>query len=162
MRTYSGNITRLEPNEVFVFGCNEAGFHGAGAAGYATFGEAGNVWRKHGYDEWPQGTKGMWTEKGVIGPQQGTVGKSFGVVTILRPGQKRSVTPDFTELFACCEDYPHFIFYLAQEGVTGLNGWTPEEMADFLLATGDIPDNLYIHESFAPFVSKSKPSSPSA
>jgi len=33
-RVYTGKITKLEPNQVFVFGSNLQGFHGAGAAGY--------------------------------------------------------------------------------------------------------------------------------
>ena len=33
----SGNIARLEPNEIFVFGSNEAGQHGGGAALQAHF-----------------------------------------------------------------------------------------------------------------------------
>lgn len=43
---YYGNIVKLQENDVFVMGTNEKGFHGAGAAGYASFGISGNVWRK--------------------------------------------------------------------------------------------------------------------
>lgn len=32
MRTTSNNITKLEPNEIFVFGSNLSGIHGGGAA----------------------------------------------------------------------------------------------------------------------------------
>ena len=40
------NITKLLPNEVFVFGDNEAGIHGAGAALIA-FKKFGAVWGIH-------------------------------------------------------------------------------------------------------------------
>ncbi len=32
MRITPNNITKLEPNQIFVFGSNESGIHGAGAA----------------------------------------------------------------------------------------------------------------------------------
>ena len=32
MRYHDGNITKLEPNEIFCYGANLAGIHGAGAA----------------------------------------------------------------------------------------------------------------------------------
>lgn len=35
LKVTPNNVTKLEPNEVFVFGSNLAGIHGAGAAKYA-------------------------------------------------------------------------------------------------------------------------------
>jgi len=45
MRVYKGLITTLGNNQVFVFGSNANGFHGAGAAGWAMLHVAGNSWR---------------------------------------------------------------------------------------------------------------------
>ena len=151
MKTYSGFITTLADNEVFVFGANLQGFHGAGSAGYATFGESGNVWRKHGYDKLPDGTKGRWNVKGRIGPMIGIEGKSYGLPTVTRCGAKRSLEPDFAPLFDCCRRNPQWTFYFAQEGKMGLNGWSPQEMASFMRRAGDLPPNLLLSESFAPF-----------
>jgi hypothetical protein len=44
MRFTPNNISHLEDNEVFVFGSNEAGIHGAGAARLA-FEKFGAVWK---------------------------------------------------------------------------------------------------------------------
>ena len=38
-------ITELKSNEVFIFGSNKNGFHGAGSAGYAQRGDSKNNWR---------------------------------------------------------------------------------------------------------------------
>ena len=152
MLTYSGNITVLKENEVFVFGANLEGFSGAGSAGYATFGEFGNVWRKYNYDKLPNGTKGKWNVKGKIGPMVGTEGKSYGLPTVTKCGAKRSLEIDFIPLFECCRRNPTWIFYFAQEGKVGLNGWTPQEIIEFMRRAGDIPDNFSIHESLAKFL----------
>ena len=152
MKTYSGLITNLKDNEVFIFGCNLSGFHGAGSAGYASFNETGNVWRKYGYGGWPNGTKGKWNVKGKTGAMIGTEGKSYGLPTVTRCGAKRSLQPDFAPLYECCKRNPQWTFYLAQEGQTGLNGWTPKEMAAFMHKAGPIPSNLAVSDSFAPYL----------
>ena len=63
-KTYEGFVKSLEPNQVFVFGSNLDGFHGAGSAGYASFNEGGNVWRKYNYGSLKDGTQGKWNVKG--------------------------------------------------------------------------------------------------
>lgn len=151
MKTYSGIITSLASDEVFVFGANLQGFHGAGSAGYATFGESGNVWRKHGYDKLPNGTKGRWNVKGKTGPMMGLYGKSYGLPTVARCGAKRSLEIDFKPLFDCCIRNPQWTFYFAQEGRIGLNGWTPLEIVGFMRKAGDIPPNLAISITLAPY-----------
>jgi hypothetical protein len=63
------------------------GFHGSGAAGFASFGESGNVWRKYDYDKKPVGWKGQWNVKGVAeGLQAGTKGRSYALPTVGFPG----------------------------------------------------------------------------
>jgi len=152
MKTFPGIISDLADDEVFVFGANLDGFHGAGSAGYASFGESGNVWRKHNYAAWPDGKRGCWNAKGRIGPMQGTHGKSYGLPTVTKCGAKRSLKIDFKPLFECCARNPGWTFYFAQEGKVGLNGWTPEEIAGFAREAGEWPDNLVPSESFAPFI----------
>jgi len=152
VKTYKGRITELKDDEVFVFGANVAGFHGAGSAGFATFGEPGNVWRNYNYDAWPAGSKGRWTVKGRTGPMVGTQGKGYGLPTVTRCGAKRSLRIDFRPLFECCARNPGWTFYFAQEGRVGLNGWTPSEIAEMAAEAGPWPDNLVVSESFAPFL----------
>ena len=152
MRTYNGPIKQLREDEVFVFGANVSGFHGAGAAGYASFGVPGNRWREFDYGSKPAGWLGKWNVKGRVGLMEGREGRSYGLVTVERPGARRSLVPDFRPLYACCLEHPEWTFYLAQEGRTGLNGWSPVEMAGFMHDAGPIPPNLILSSNFAPFL----------
>ncbi len=94
-------ITELAPDEVFVFGSNSTGFHGAGAAGYAMRGPSAatvnwrnDPWFKSAMGSLPgsQARKGLWAVYGVArGHQEGTQGESYAIETVVRPGAKRSV-----------------------------------------------------------------------
>lgn len=92
-------ITTLAPEQVFVFGSNASGFHGAGSAGQAMRGDACNTWR---HDpaflramKSPVGSAGrvgLWAVYGVArGPMLGTSGKSYAVQTVTDTGKKRSL-----------------------------------------------------------------------
>ena len=91
IKTYKSPKLTLSEDEVFVFGANSFGWHGAGAAGFASFGEIGNVWRECSYADKLNGWKGKWNEKGKLGPQIGTEGKSYAIPTVTRAGAKRSI-----------------------------------------------------------------------
>jgi len=153
IQTYQFPKLTLADDEVFVFGSNsENGFHGAGAAGYASFGEFGNVWRKHEYDKKPNGWKGKWNVKGAsVGPQKGTEGKSYAIPTVTRPGEKRSIPLDIIQqsvkvFYDFAKSRPHLKFFVAQENKIGLNGYGPEEMATCYC--GNITENIYFDEEF--------------
>ncbi len=158
-------ITHLAPNQVFVFGSNTGGFHGAGSAGYAMRGTAANTWRTDKTFlramQAPIGHPdriGRWAVYGIArGWQQGYEGASYAIQTIQRPGEKRS-TP-LSEI----EDQIADLFYWARQHSdnevlftpvgTGLSGWTAEEMADtlkravkrfdYVPKNAVIPDDLY-------------------
>lgn len=153
MKTYKGLITSLGPNEVFVFGANQLGWHGAGAAGFATFGEPGNVWRKYNYDKWPDGAKGKWNVKGQSrGFMEGTEGISYAIPTVTRCGAKRSISlntiKEYINIFnRVARMNPELTFYVAQGSTQGLCGYTPEEMASAWRM--EWPDNVYFEEEFA-------------
>lgn len=151
INTYSKFITSLSDDEVFVFGANLQGFHGAGSAGFASFGESGNVWRKHDYGSKPDGWKGLWNVKGKIGAQVGRKGKSYALPTVTKCGAKCSLIPDFQPLYECCLRNPSLKFYFAQTATTGLNGYSASQMAKFI-TQHPIPSNFYIHSSMLPFV----------
>lgn len=150
-------ITELRPNEVFVFGSNAQGFHGAGAAGLACRGDARNNWRE---DEWflkamrsPPGSPdrvGKWAVLGVAeGYQEGREGKSFSVVTIAYPGQPRSIGRwqiylQLIELWRFAIDHPWLTFLVTRLG-EGNAGYTREEMRevwDYLLQHHGRHDNI--------------------
>ncbi len=154
MKTYSGLITHLKENEVFIYTSNLQGFNGAGSAGYASFNEAGNVWRKYGYDKWPNGTKGKWNVKGIAeGFMEGTDGKSYAIPTVTKCGAKRSIPLNkIVGAISCFYEFvvenPQYTFYIAQAATPGLNGYSPQEMAD-CYRSFTWPDNVYFEEEFA-------------
>ncbi len=151
-------ITSLKPNQVFVFGSNDAGFHGAGAAGFACRGDAKNTWRQ---DHWfnkalnaPLNSpirQGKWAVVGrARGLQIGREGKSYAIVTITRPGYKRStplvsIRDDIIELFYFASLSPFYEFLMTPIGA-GLAGYVNSEMADTfhkaIKKHGKLPPNI--------------------
>jgi hypothetical protein len=153
MRTYKGLITKLKDNEVFVFGANSFGYHGAGAAAYAT---CGAMRAPSSYYNTPNGTKGKWNIKGHTGHMQGQEGQSYGLVTIIRPGKpqsldKRFLADNIEELYEFAEENPKLDFKIAQSCDIGLCGYTPYELAE-LYAQYVIPPNIIFEEGFAEMV----------
>lgn len=122
-------ITKLEPNEIFVFGSNSTGFHGAGTAGQAMRGDSKNTWRADPVflraKAAPVGHPdriGKWAIYGVArGFQQGHEGASYAIETIVRPAQLRStplsvIEAQFVELFAYAEAHPELRFLMTPVG----------------------------------------------
>lgn len=159
INTYKSPKLTLAEDEVFTFGSNSFGWHGGGAAGYASFNENGAIggpdaiWRKHEYDKKPNGWKGKWNVKGVpVGPQVGTEGKSYAIPTVTRAGARRSISlcdikNSIEKFYTFAKSRPHLKFFVAQENKTGLNGYLPTELAE--IYSGDIPSNVYFDEGFA-------------
>jgi hypothetical protein len=153
MKTYKGHVTTLAENQVFVFGSNLDGFHGAGSAGFATFGIPGNHWRRFDYHKLANGTPGKWNIKGVgRGLQKGTHGMSYALPTVTKAGAKRSRTlteirADIELLYETARSHPDLEFLIAQENKMGLNGYTPEEMA-WVFEDSNMPENVVFEESF--------------
>lgn len=135
-------ITELKPNEVFVFGSNASGFHGAGAAGVAYKGSSANDWRSN--KEFLEALKspmesnlriGKWAKLGVArGYQEGLEGKSWGIVTVVKPGMKRSISRkdiynQLEELWDYAAKAPKLTFYITPLG-ENLAGYTHAEMKE--------------------------------
>lgn len=159
----------LLPNEVFCFGSNGGGFHGGGAAGYAMRGGANKKnWR---YDEEfksiVDGTttdkRGRWAVFGQArGLQEGHEGKSWGIVTVERPGMLgyvtlRSITKEFSELFQFADNRQDLRFYVTKMGLSrewgGLSFfemWQMQAVFTVLHATKMIPDNVVLPQEFDP------------
>lgn len=154
MKTYQGHIEKLDFNEVFVFGSNLDGFHGGGAAGYASFNIAGNHWRKFDYASKPIGWQGKWNVKGCAeGLQHGTNGISYAIPTVTKAGMKRSrslqdIKTSIEKFYNFAKNNPQYKFFVAQENKVGLNGYLPIEMAN-IFKSHSIPDNVYFQEDFA-------------
>ena len=154
MQAYEEYISELGYYDVFVFGSNKNdGFHGAGSAGFATFNKSGNHWREEGYAGWPHGAKGAWNVKGCgEGFQKGKIGKSYALPTVTKAGAKRSRTPEeisisVKSLYAFALSQPQLRFLIAQDAKMGLNGYSPDEMADMFLCM-KIPNNVFFFRPF--------------
>jgi hypothetical protein len=153
MKSYSKYITDLKDDEVFCFTSNLEGFHGAGSAGYASFGEFGNVWRKYDYHLKPDGWLGKWNIKGQSeGLQQGREGKSYAIPSVTKPGAKRSIPKkqlkqNIQKFYRFAESMPDWKFYVAQDAKPGYNGYSVEEMVE-MWSVEHPPDNVYFYEPF--------------
>jgi hypothetical protein len=166
MRAYGLSVAKLQKNEVFVFGSNwdgkRGGFHGAGAAGFASFGVSGNRWREFDYDRKPNGWQGKWNVKGVgEGLQAGTEGTSYALPIVTRPGAKRSLThqqivENIRKMYVCASANPGLRFLVAgsKMGSQPLCGYTHDEICSMYVEAGPIPSNVFFSDSYAASVSE--------
>lgn len=150
---YEEYVKYLKRNEVFVFGSNLAGFHGAGSAGFASFGKSGNRWREEGYADKPHGWVGYWNVKGCgEGFQIGREGCSYAIPTVTQAGKKRSRTPEeikvsIRSFYAFAQATLDWKYYVAQDVEGGLNGYSAGEMARMYNCL-PIPENVYFYKPF--------------
>ena len=130
-KTYSGQITKLESNQIFVFGSNTQGRHGKGAALFAK--------QKCG---------------AIYGQAKRQQGQSYAICT---KDLTKSIHPsvpyyDIKEqifnLYQFAINNPTLEFLVAYNGTsTNLNGYTNQEMAD-MFNQQPIPSNIIFEESF--------------
>jgi len=118
-RTSPRRITDLAEGEVFVFGSNASGAHGAGAAltAYERFGAI-----------WGQG--------------RGLQGQSYGIDTM---SGWDALVADVRDFLGFAREHPELTFLLTPVG-TGIAGWSATEVAPLF---ADAPDNVLLPESFA-------------
>ena len=120
------NITSLKKNQIFVFGSNEAGFHGAGAAKLAHK-KFGAIW----------------------GVGFGMTGQTYAIPT--KDLQIRTLSLDKIEYYITlfiteAMEYPDFDFLVTKIGC-GLAGYSETQIAN-LFAGKFIPQNIKLPESF--------------
>lgn len=127
------NITKLEENEIFVFGSNFGGRHGKGAALTAL--------RKFG---------------AVYGQSHGLMGRSYGIPTMSRNFKPLSISEIKEQVNIFIEvalfEYPNLKFLVTQIGC-GLGGKKPKDIAPMFR---DTPDNVYLPKSFLNILWKSQ------
>lgn len=132
MTYYTGTITALSPQGIFVFGSNTQGRHGKGAALTARklFGA-------------------------VYGQARGRQGQSYAIVTkdLTKPYNEPSVSKeDIRKEIATLYDYarenPELNFFVAYSGNgVNLNNYSNEEMAE-MFNQPPIPSNIIFEENF--------------
>jgi uncharacterized protein YeaO (DUF488 family) len=133
-------ITKLKQDQVFVFGSNLNGFHGAGAAGFAQRGTPKNNWRQDqtflkALRSPPDSLlrQGMWSYLGQgRGYQEGSEGASYAIATVTKPRARRSIPlqeilVQLKELGSFARSHPEKTFFCAISG-GGYNGYSRQEI----------------------------------
>ncbi len=120
------NITDLKENEVFVFGSNEAGFHGGGAAKLAH--------NKFGAQ--------MYKGEGLFGKSYAIPTKDKSIETL--PVENISKYVDKFIEFASI--YPGTKFFVTEIGC-GLAGYSPKDIAPLFKETIKL-ENIHLPERF--------------
>ena len=105
-------ITRLKPNEIFVFGSNLAGMHGGGAARIA-YEEFGAKW----------------------GVGVGRTGQCYAIPTM--QGGVETIKPYVDEFIEYAKRHPELTFLVTRIGC-GIAGFTDEQMAPLFAAARDL------------------------
>jgi hypothetical protein len=144
MKTYKGYIGQLDSNQVFCFGSNPEGRHGAGTAKIAV---------DHYGAKWKVG-------RGLMGQSYGLVTKNlraffYEVETGIEYelAGRRSVSIEhiehnIKELYEFAIENPEMEFFIAYTPYGKLlNGYTIEEMAKMFCCI-NIPDNIVFNEDF--------------
>lgn len=136
MKTYSGLITSLPANGVFVFGSNTEGRHGKGAALIAK--------NKFGAN---------------YGQAKGLQGNSYAIITKdLRKKKHPSrnmweIEEEIAQLYDFAVKHPELDFYVAyQAGDEHLNGYSDKLMAFMFGFHEQLPDNIIFEEKFGALV----------
>lgn len=147
VKTYSGLITKLAPNQVFVFGSNPVGINGNPTKGT---GGAALVATKN---EWVKQNEKM-------DNRLSDSGKSWGLTTVAYPGQKKSKTPEqikqgIAKLYEYAKANPIKELLVAYTGTgTNLNGYSNKELAE-MFSSFPIPPNVVFEEQFATLLTDS-------
>ena len=126
MKTTPENILTLEPHQVFVFGSNRAGRHGAGAAKLAH--------RKFGA-KWGQGDGFMGQSYGIS-----TKDRNLGVLSV------RQIEIGVDRLLRFAEAHPELEFLVTKIGC-GLAGYSAKEIRA-CFAGKVIPANVALPAEF--------------
>ena len=114
-------ITKLQPDEIFVFGSNLAGMHGGGAArlAYQRFGAV-----------WGQGV--------------GLQGQSYAIPTM--QGGVETIQPYVDEFIEFAKQHPQLKFLVTEIGC-GIAGFSPSEIATLFEQAREVK-NIYLPERF--------------
>lgn len=121
MRVTSNYITKLEPNEVFVFGSNLQGRHGGGAA-RAALDKFGAIW----------------------GQGVGMQGQSYAIPTM--HGGPDAIKPYVDEFIEYAKQHPEKKFLVTPIGC-GIAGFTPQEIAPLFKEAKPL-ENVWLPEDF--------------
>ena len=114
-------ISKLNPNEIFVFGSNLAGMHGGGAAWIA-------------YERFAA----------IMGQGVGLQGQSYAIPTM--QGGVETIKPYVDEFIEFASKHPEYKFLVTKIGC-GIAGFRVEEIAPLFAGAIDM-DNVILPEDF--------------
>lgn len=144
-------VKHLKPNEVFIFGSNAQGRHGAGAAKAAlSFGA------KYGVGRGLQGQSYALITKNL---KEGFKEKATGIVYNkegYRSVSRKQIESNIKELYKLAKKWPERLFYCPYKYETyasgapkkSLNGYNCREMAKMFCCVDNIPSNIIFHDSY--------------
>lgn len=144
MTFYYGQITKLESNEIFVFGSNPEGRHGKGSAKIAkdSFGAQYGIGRGLTGTCWALPTKNLTANY---------FEKSTGITYSLcgeKSLSKEQIQDNIKDLYKFAEEKWNCKFYIAYNyNTTNLNGYSVDDMFE-MFSFYKIPNNIIFHESF--------------
>lgn len=146
-------INNIENNQIFCFGSNPEGRHGAGAAKTAMkFGAKYGKGRGLVGNTYALITKNL--TAGFIEKETGIQYNNESYKSV----SEFDIRKNIADMYACAEQHPDKEFLLAysyemwQNGnpKKSLNGYTSMEMANMLFDDQNVPDNIVFNESFKP------------
>lgn len=142
VNTYEGKISKLEDNQIFVFGSNPIGINGNPSKG-----TGGAALVAHNIAGVKQGEK--------MDNKLSNSGKAWGITTVTGPGKPLSKTPEeikegIRKLYDYALQNPNKEFLVAYQGKTGknLNGYTNQQLADMFTHTL-VPPNVKFEKEFS-------------
>jgi len=144
MKFYNGFINKLTENQIFVFGSNPEGRHGAGTAKIAKdkFGA------EYGNGRGPQGQSYALPTKNL---KQNYFEVSSGITYNVAGMRSISIDQIISNLkdlysYAIENDTKEFLIAYTYEGMN-LNGYSGDEMFE-MFSTIDIPENIIFNDTF--------------
>lgn len=152
MKTYHGLVMSLEPNQVFVFGSNPEGRHGAGAAKAAmAYGAIYGIGRGHMGQTYGLVTKNL----------KPNYTEALSDITYIKAGErsvsKVQIVINIFHLYLYASKHPELDFLIGYtvSDTPNLNGYTTKEMAE-MFAISPIPDNIVFNDEFYVLVNEYK------
>jgi ribA/ribD-fused uncharacterized protein len=143
-KTYEGKIEKLAPNQVYVFGSNPEGRHGAGSALDAR-NKFGAI---YGNGRGEQGQSYALVTKNLT---PGYTEKSTGI-TYEKAGEKsiskEQITNNIKDLYKIASENPEKEYVVAyKKDSKNLNGYSSQDMAD-MFSSQPIPSNMVFEKGF--------------
>ena len=152
-KTYSGFITKLEPNQIIVFGSNPEGRHGSGVAKIAlnkfgaVYGEGRGI-PVRGGKSYALVTKNL--TSGFYEESSGMIYKKCG----FRSVSEEMIKKNISELYDCAfwNSEKEFLIAYKADG-KNLNGYNSVEMAKMFMSE-KIPKNIVFEDKFYDIIKK--------